>query len=345
MGTGCRRSRFVSGSLIALFLAFTNGRAWSENAEVNVYSYRNPQLLEPLFNAFTSETGIQVNSVFISKGMLERLQSEAENSPADLIFTADIGRLTDIKAAGLTQSVDSVSIRANVPEQFRDPQDHWFGLTSRARIIVTAKGVVPPGAIARYEDLADPKWRGAICTRSGKHPYMTALIASVIAHDGSEVARQWLIGLKKNLARRPQGNDRAQVKAISQGECDIAIINHYYMALMLADPEQAVWANSVDVVFPNQSDRGTHMNVSGMALTRHAPNRAAAVQLMEFLASERGQKMYVDDNGEYPLKPGIPWNALQTSWGTFKQDDISLTAVAAQRAAAIRLADEVRYDN
>ena len=345
MRSGCRRCRLVALLLVVWLMGLTGSRAVGAQEEVNVYSYRNPQLLEPLFAAFTEQSGIKINSVFISKGMLERLQSEAENSPADLIFTADIGRLTDMKAAGLTQPVDSEAISNNIPAQFRDPQGHWFGLTSRARIIVTAKDRVPFGAVTRYEDLADPKWRGAICTRSGKHPYMTALIASMIAHQGHEESRKWLMGLKRNLARKPQGNDRAQVKAISQGECDIAIINHYYMALMLSDPEQLAWANSVNVIFPNQSDRGAHMNVSGMALTKHAPHRDAAVRLMAFLASDEGQKRYVDDNGEYPVTPGIPWNDLQRSWGPFKQDTISLTAVADQRAAAIRLADEVRYDH
>ena len=313
--------------------------------EVNVYSYRKPQLLEPMFDAFTQQTGIKVNSVFVSKGMLERLQSEGANTPADLIFTADIGHLADMKAAGLTQAVDSAEITGNIPPQFRDPEGHWFGLTLRARIVVAAKDRVPQGAIARYEDLADPKWRGLICTRSGKHPYMTALIASMIVHHGEADAKQWLKGLKENLARKPQGNDRAQVKAISEGECDVAIINHYYMALMLSDPEQIAWARAVNVMFPNQNDRGTHMNVSGISLTRYAPHKESALKLMRFLASEQGQKMYVDDNGEYPVKLGVPWNALQNSWGPFNADAVDLAKVAAERATAIRLADEVGYND
>ena len=298
-----------------------------------------------MFEVFTEQTGIKVNSVFAKKGMLERLKSEGRNSPADLVFTVDIGRLSDIKDAGLTQPVDRVQVNGNIPTHYRDPEGHWFGLTTRARIIVTSKDRVKPGEITTYEQLIDANWKGRICTRSGKHPYMVALTASMIAHHGEAEARKWLAGLKRNLARKPQGNDRAQVKAIKEGECDLAVINHYYMVKMLKDPEQVAWANAVNMVFPNQDGQGTHMNVSGMALTRHAPNKANAIKLMEFLASAQGQEMYVQKNGEYPAKAGVPLSALQNSWGSFKADSLSLAVVADHRAAAIRLADEVGYNN
>ena len=317
----------------------------SEASEVNVYSYRKPQLIDPMFEVFTEQTGIKVNSVFAKKGMLERLKSEGRNSPADLVFTVDIGRLSDIKDAGLTQPVDRVQVNGNIPTHYRDPEGHWFGLTTRARIIVTSKDRVKPGEITTYEQLIDANWKGRICTRSGKHPYMVALTASMIAHHGEAEARKWLAGLKRNLARKPQGNDRAQVKAIKEGECDLAVINHYYMVKMLEDPEQVAWANAVNMVFPNQDGQGTHMNVSGMALTKHAPNKANAIKLMEFLASAQGQEMYVQKNGEYPVKAGVPLSALQNSWGSFKADSLSLAVVADHRAAAIRLADEVGYNN
>ena len=317
----------------------------AESNEVNVYSYRKPQLIDPMFEVFTEQTGIKVNSVFAKKGMLERLKSEGRNSPADLVFTVDIGRLSDIKDAGLTQPVDRVQVNGNIPTHYRDPEGHWFGLTTRARIIVTSKDRVKPGEITTYEQLIDANWKGRICTRSGKHPYMVALTASMIAHHGEAEARKWLAGLKRNLARKPQGNDRAQVKAIKEGECDLAVINHYYMVKMLKDPEQVAWANAVNMVFPNQDGQGTHMNVSGMALTRHAPNKANAIKLMEFLASAQGQEMYVQKNGEYPAKAGVPLSALQNSWGSFKADSLSLAVVADHRAAAIRLADEVGYNN
>ncbi|MED5408919.1 MAG: Fe(3+) ABC transporter substrate-binding protein [Pseudomonadota bacterium] len=334
-------------SVVALSIVITI-MSWvsvSQAVEVNVYSYRKPTLIDPMFAAFTEQTGIKVNSVYAKKGMLEKLQSEGRNSPADLVFTVDIGRLSDIQNAGLTQSVSRSRFAADIPDNYMEPDGHWFGLTTRARIIVSSKERVAPMAITTYEGLADPKWKGRICTRSGKHPYMVALTASMIAHHGLAGARSWLSGLKDNLARKPQGNDRAQVKAIKEGVCDLAIINHYYMAKMLKDPEQVPWAKSVNVIFPNQEDRGTHMNVSGVALTKHAPNKDNAIKLMAFLASETGQRMYAEKNAEYPVKPGIRWSELQNSWGSFKEDSLSLAIVAGNRAAAIILADEVKYND
>tara|TARA_Y100000588_G_scaffold376883_1_gene455222 strand:+ start:380 stop:1351 length:972 start_codon:yes stop_codon:yes gene_type:complete len=317
----------------------------SQAGEVNVYSYRKPTLIDPMFAQFTEETGIKVNSVYAKKGMLEKLESEGRNSPADLVFTVDIGRLSDIQKAGLTQSVNRNRFAADIPDKYMEPKGHWFGLTTRARIIAASKDRVEPGAITTYEGLTDPKWQGRICTRSGKHPYMVALTASMIAHHGLEGAKKWLSGLKANLARKPQGNDRAQIKAIKEGVCDLAVINHYYMAKMFKDPEQVPWAQSVNVIFPNQENRGTHMNVSGVALTKHAPNKENAIKLMAFLASEAGQEMYAQKNAEYPVKPGVLWSALQYSWGSFKEDSLSLATVADNRAAAIRLADEVKYND
>ena len=317
----------------------------SQAGEVNVYSYRKPTLIDPMFAEFTKQTGIKINSVYAKKGMLKKLQSEGRNSPADLVFTVDIGRLSDIQKSGLTQSVDRARFAVDIPDNYMEPKGHWFGLTTRARIIVASKERVAPNAISTYEDLADPKWKGRICTRSSKHPYMIALTASMIAHHGLVGAKTWLAGLRDNLARKPQGNDRAQVKAIKEGICDIAVINHYYMANMLMDPEQVPWAEAVNVIFPNQAGRGTHMNVSGVALTKYAPNKDNAIKLMAFLASDTGQEMYAQKNAEYPVKPGIAWSDLQKSWGRFKEDSLSLAVVADNRAAAIKLADEVSYND
>lgn len=314
------------------------------NGQVNVYSYRQPFLIKPMFDAFTRETGITVNVVHASKGLTERLKQEGANSPADLIFTVDIGRLTDAADAGVTQTVRNAALEANIPPQYRDPDYQWFGLTTRARIIVASKDRVEPGAISTYEELADPKWKGRVCTRSGKHAYMVALTAAMIAHHGEAKADEWLRGLKANLARRPQGNDRAQVKAIMEGVCDIAVINHYYMGKMLNDEEQAPWAESVNIVFPNQQSYGTHMNVSGMALTSSAPNRDNAIKLMEFLSDDLAQQMYAEQNFEYPIKPGIPWSGLLQSFGSYKADDLALAKVAEHRTTASKLADKVGFD-
>ena len=311
--------------------------------KVNVYSYRAPQLIKPLFDAFTADTGITVNLVNAQQGMLERLEREGANSPADLMFTVDIGRLADLKHAGLTQAVASDRL-ASVPAHMRDPEGHWYGLTERARIIVASKDRVAAGEIATYEDLTDKQWAGRVCTRSGKHPYMVALTASMIAHHGVQAAEQWLSAVRANLARKPQGNDRAQVKAIKEGVCDVAVINHYYMYQMLEKADQREWAQAVNVIFPNQGDRGTHMNVSGVALTKHAPNKDDAIRLMEFLVSPKAQKMYAEVNGEYPVMPGVALSSHLQVWGDFKQDTLDLEEVAKYRAEAIKMADRVGYD-
>lgn len=340
--------KFSSIGLAGIFFALSGFLSTHSSivraAEVNVYSSRQPFLIKPMFDAFTRETGIKVNSVFAKKGLVERLEKEGRNSPADMIFTVDIGRLDSALQAGVTQAVTNDVLEQSIPDEFRDPAGHWFGLTNRARIIVTSKERMQPGDIASYEELADPKFAGRVCSRSGKHPYMVALIASVIAHTDRDTAKSWLQGVKENLARKPQGNDRAQVKAIAAGECDIAIINSYYMGQMASDAEQAEWAGSVDIVFPNQENRGTHMNISGMALTRHAPNKDSAIKLMEFLSAELAQSMYAEQNYEYPVNPEVSPSGLLRSWGEFKYDTLPLADIAKQRSTAIKLADEVNYD-
>ncbi len=312
--------------------------------EVNVYSYRQPFLIKPMFDQFTKETGIKVNTVFAKKGLVERLQNEGKNSPADLIFTVDVGNLSGAVQSGVTQGVESDTLNRNIPSEFRDTDGHWFGLTNRARIIVTSKERIAEGEVTRYEDLAKPEFAGRICTRSGKHVYMNALISSMIAHHGEADAKAWLTGVKDNLARTPQGNDRAQVKAISEGECDIAIINSYYMGAMQTDEEQFAWADSVNIIFPNQGDRGTHMNIAGMSMTASAPNKDNALKLMEFLSSDLAQAMYAEQNHEYPVNKAVPASGLVRSWGEFNHDPLPLSDVVKHRVTASKLVDEVGYD-
>ena len=313
--------------------------------EVNVYSYRKPQLIAPMFAAFTQQTGIKVNTVYAKTGMLERLRNEGRNSPADVVFTVDIGRLTDIKNANLTQAVQSPSIERNIPANVRDPDGHWFGLTARARILAVSRTRVADGAIVDYEDLAQPQWRGRICTRSGKHAYNVALTAMMIVQHGAADAENWLRGVKQNLARKPQGNDRAQVKAVAEGVCDVAVLNHYYLHQMAKDDAQKTWLDAIRVVFPNQAGRGAHMNISGMALTRYAPNRDNALQLMTFLSGDRAQQMYAEVNGEYPVNQRIAIGAYLTALGDFKRDTTALSRVAANRAAAAKMVDRVGYND
>lgn len=334
----------IAAVAVALFMGVGTTVASAEEV-VNVYSYRQPFLIKPLFDAFTKESGIKVNIVFAKKGLTERLKREGANSPADLIFTVDIGRLNDVVEATLAQPVKTRKLKANIPSQYRHPDDLWYGLTTRARIIVASKERVKPGEISTYEELADRKWKGRVCTRSGKHVYMVALTASMIAHHGEKQAKQWLMGLKNNLARRPQGNDRAQAKAIKEGVCDLALINTYYMGKMLQKEDQAEWANAVYLIFPNQGNRGTHVNVTGMALTKSAPNKANAIKLMEFLSDNQAQQMYAEQNFEYPVKPGVPWSGLVASWGSFKIDKLPLAEIAELRKDAIKITDQVGYND
>ena len=312
--------------------------------EVNVYSHRQPELVQPLFDAFTKETGIAVNVAFVDKGMVERLVSEGSRSPADLVMTVDIARLAEIVDAGVTQPVESDVLSANIPAEFRDPDNQWFGLTSRARIVYASKERVADGEVTTYEDLADPKWQSRICTRPGTHDYNLGLMAGIIAHDGEEAAKAWATGLRANLAHKPEGNDRSQVKSIWAGECDISLGNTYYMGAMLADPEQKEWADSVRIVYPVFKDGGTHVNVSGVAMTKAAPNKAEAIKLMEFLASDEAQAIYAEINHEFPVEPGVARSELVESWGDFTPDSVNLAELARLRPVALRIMEEVNFD-
>lgn len=314
-------------------------------SDVNVYSYRQTELVAPLFDAFTAETGIKVNVVFLAKGMVEKLKAEGKRSPADVVLTTDISRLNNIVEAGVTQPVVSDIINATIPAQFRDPAGNWFGITTRARIVYASKDRVADGEVTTYEDLADPKWNGRVCIRSGTNAYNLALTSAVIANHGEEAAGAWLTGLKSNLARKPQGNDRAQVKAIYAGECDIAVGNTYYMKQMLSDPDQFAWADSVRIVFPTFENGGTHVNLSGIAMAKHAPNSDNALTLMEFLVGDVAQGIYAAANGEYPLNPDVSADPLVASWGAFTADDTPLVEIAKLRGAALKLTQISGFDD
>lgn len=335
------KSRLLVG---ASLLASTFASSAINAEEVNVYSYRQPFLIKPLFDAFTSETGIKVNVVFAKKGLAERLQREGQNSPADLVFTVDIGRLNEVYEKDLVQAVESKTLSSNIPAQYRDPEGKWFGLTTRTRSIYASKERANLADLETYEDLANPEWKGRICTRSGKHPYNLALFASMIAHNGEAKTEAWLKGVKANLARKPQGNDRAQVKAIKEGVCDVSLGNNYYFGKMLNNEEQSAWADAVYLTFPNQNDRGTHVNISGMALTKSAPNKESAVKLMEFLSGELAQSIYAEQNFEYPVNPEVRASGLVRSWGEFKADTLPLSEIAKHRITAAKLVDKVGFD-
>ena len=316
-------------------------------ADVNIYSYRQPELIAPLLDAFTKETGIETNVLYLDKGLEERIEAEGQNSPADLIFTVDIGRLNNAKEKGITQPVENEAVNAAIPAQYRDSEGHWFGLTTRGRVVYASNERVAQDSIT-YEELADPKWKGKICTRDGQHAYNIALFSSMIAHHGEEKAKEWLTGLKNNLARKPTGNDRAQAKAIFAGECDLGLGYTYYVGLMQTnekEPEQKDWAKAIKVLFPNSADRGTHVNISGMALAKHAPNKDEALKLMQFLASAQGQESYAEQVFEYPIAPGTEASEIVQGFGEIKPDTLPIEDVAKNRKRASELVDEVGYTN
>ena len=315
--------------------------------ELNIYSYRQPFLIRPLMDSFTKETGTTVNIVYAKKGMLERIKAEGPNSPADLVLTVDIGRLNDMVEADVLAETSSETLESKIPAHLRDPQGKWYGLTQRSRVIYVSRDRIPTDATFTYESLADPKYKGLICSRSGKNVYNVSLIASMIAHHGEAETRRWLEGLKANLARKPQGNDRAQAKAIFEGQCDIGIGNTYYYGKMATNdkkPEQKQWANAIRVVFPNQNGRGAHMNISGAGVLKSSKNKAAAIKLIEFLSSPKAQAIYAQQNFEYPVIEGVSADTVTAKLGTFKPDTINLAEIAKHREAASKLVDAVAFD-
>jgi len=313
---------------------------------VNIYSYREPGLIRPILDRFSARTGIKTNVLFAGNGLIERAVAEGENSPVDVILTVDIGNLAAAKSLGVTQELAMDGLK-RVPAQYRDDDNQWVALSLRARVFYASRERVAQDQLD-YADIAKPEWKGRLCTRSGQHSYSIGLIASQIAHLGLDEARQWLIGVRDNLAMRPTGNDRAQVKAVFSGACDLAIGNTYYMGLMLSNtenPEQQQWANAVKIIYPDGDGKGTHVNVTGAILAAYAPNKANGEALISYLLSDEAQSLYADVNYEFPVVPFVAPSALVASWGTLVADQIALTRIAAQRQAASELVDELRFDD
>jgi iron(III) transport system substrate-binding protein len=338
-------ARLLPRLLAATSLAMCSLAVPAAATEVNIYSYREPQLIDPLLKAFTARTGIKTNLVFAKDGLVERMEAEAANSPVDVLLTNEFGLLTRAKEKAVTQPVNSAAISDSIPAKYRDSEGHWVGLTGRARVVYASKERVGQNAIT-LEELAEPKWRGKVCVRSGQHTYNTALFASLIAHKGAAWTEQWLKGLRDNLAQKPAGGDRDVAKAIHAGKCDVGLANTYYIGALASSTsaEQQAWAAAIKVLFPNDADRGTHVNITGMAMARNAPHKAEALKLMEFLASEQAQGIYASVNHEYPLKAGVAWSDTVKSWGKFKAEEVSLEAIAKLRKQASELVDKVNFD-
>ncbi len=324
---------------------FFNLSAYAEE-EVNVYSYRQPILIDPFFEEFTKSTGIKVNVLHAKKGLLERLLSEGANTPADLVLTVDISRLKQFVDEDVLISIESSVLKKNIPSHLRDSKNRWFALSKRARIVAVSKERVTDGAINRIEDLADPKWKGKICTRPGSHAYNRSLLASVLAALGESRAEDWVKGLVSNLARKPEGNDRAQAKAIYEGVCDIAVMNTYYYGKMKfneKNPEQKKWANAINLVFTNQNDRGNHINVAGGGVVKYSKNKDNAIALLEFLTTPQAQKLYSSMNYEYPVNPTMTLSNELKSWGNFKEDELPIEKLAELAPIAQKIIDRVGW--
>jgi iron(III) transport system substrate-binding protein len=337
-------SKTASAVLLAATLFATSAHA--QSSVVNVYSYREPGLIQPLLDKFAAETGIRPNVLYAGDGLIERVQAEGDLSPADVILTVDIGNLANAKDLGVSQTIGDAALK-RVHDAYHDPDGQWVALSLRARVFYASKDRVAQTALT-YEDIAKPEWKGRLCTRSGQHVYNIGLIATRISHWGVDKTRDWLAKVRDNLNGKPTGADRDQVKQVFEGSCDLAIGNTYYMGLMLtneAQPEQKDWAASARIIYPDADGDGTQVNVSGAVMAKYAPNKANAEKLIEFLLSDEAQNLYAAGNYEFPVVPGAPPSDLVASWGTLKADPTPLVEIAAHRKEASQLVDDLRFND
>ena len=345
--------RLIRFSFLILAFFSVSTYASKNSNEVNLYSYRQEFLLRPLLKAFESAHNIKVNVVTMKKGILQRLKAEGKNSPADLVLTADIGNLELLSKEGLLQKFNLKKVEKNIPKDFRDPKGYWVGLSARARIIYYSKKRVNPKDLGSYEDLMSKKFKGRICSRSGLHPYNVSLLSSLVFHHGEAFALSWAKKVRENLARKPQGNDRSQVKAISEGLCDISLGNTYYMGKMLENPSQREWASRTGIFFPNQKTTGSHINITGVGITKSSRNFEGARKLVEFLTGSLAQHMYGQVNHEYPLKEEVPVSGIVKSFGAnqlgitnghFKRDLKALVKLSELRSKSIKLLNKAGFE-
>ncbi|MEL6296975.1 MAG: Fe(3+) ABC transporter substrate-binding protein [Pseudomonadota bacterium] len=342
----CRAAALTLAGAAVLTAPVVSATTALANDELNIYSYRQEFLLKPLLKAYEAETGTKFNVVFAPKGLAQRLEAEGAQTPADLVLTVDIARLSDLAEKDLLAPVASEVLTSVVPGKLRDPQNRWFALSKRARILAVSKKAKDIDQLKTYADLADARWKGRICSRPGSHVYNRALIASIIDAEGAEKAQAWAEGVVANFARRPQGNDRAQVKAIYEGVCDVAIINNYYIGkLQTSDkPEQPKWAEAVTLVFPNQDGRGTHVNVSGAGVVKHSKRKEAATRFLEFLVSPKAQAIYAETNFEYPVNAEVePPPALKAQMEKYREDALQVSKIADLAPEAQKLIDRVGW--
>ncbi|MEO6958999.1 MAG: Fe(3+) ABC transporter substrate-binding protein [Burkholderiaceae bacterium] len=336
----------LRSSALAGLTALSSSPAW---ADVNVYTTREPKLIQPLFDEFTKDSGIKVNTVFVKDGLIERVKAEGKHSPADLLMTVDIGNLLDLVEADITQAVDSPVLDNAIPANLRGADKQWYALSLRDRVAYIAKDL--DVQVITYEAFADPKWKGKVCIRSGQHPYNTALIAAMIAHNGTQAAEQWLRGVKTNLGRKAAGGDRDVARDILGGICDIGIANAYYVGRMknaVHGSDARKWGDAIKVVRPSFAHAkisGTHVNISGASVAKHAANKKDAIVLLEYLVSDKAQSLFADANYEYPVKAGVKLNPVVASFGPLTVDSLNLTEIAKHRKQASELVDKVGFNN
>ncbi|MDZ7642674.1 MAG: Fe(3+) ABC transporter substrate-binding protein [Desulfurivibrio sp.] len=339
------RSRFLCSLLLLALVGLWQASTAAAAGEVNLYSARQEALIKPLLDRFTAESGIKVNLVAgKAAALLQRLQSEGRHTPADVLLTVDAGNLRRAKSAGIFQPVSSPLLAEAVPAALRDPEGHWYGLSRRARVIVYAKERFEPATIDSYQDLADPGLGQRICIRSSSNIYNQSLVAAMIVHQGEEATEEWARGLVANMARPPQGGDRDQIRAVAAGQCDLAVVNTYYLGGMIngsaADQEAVA---RVGLIWPDQDGYGTHINVSGAGVTRYADNYDNAVKLLEFLVGEEAQRWYAAANYEFPVRPGVDLAETVAAWGEFRADDINLALLGEYNPLAVRLMDRAGW--
>ncbi|MFC0261288.1 Fe(3+) ABC transporter substrate-binding protein [Fontibacter flavus] len=339
--------QIIKTTIIAAFGAVLFSCGTGEKEEVvNVYTHRHYEADQQLFDKFTEATGIKVNVVSASADeLIQKLELEGANSPADVLITVDAGRLHRAEEKGLLQPVSSEVLNSNIPAKYRDQEGHWFGLTYRARIIAYSTERVNPEELSTYEALTAPEWKGRVLTRSSENIYNQSLLASIIAHHGQEGAQEWAAGLLANMARDPKGSDRDQVKAVAAGEGDVAIVNTYYIGIMLndANEEERKAAEKIAIFFPNQENRGTHINISGAGVTKYAPNKENAIKLIEFLSNQEAQEFLANINFEYPVNPKAEFSDLLKKWGTFKADELHLSVLGENNSDAVVIFDKVGW--
>lgn len=343
--------KLIFGGALALSLAACSGgeeaaAPVADNGEVNIYSARHYDTDLALYDEFTAETGIKVNRIEAdSDALIERIESEGEFSPADVFITVDAGRLWRAEEAGILAPVESEVLSERLPEYLRHPDGLWFGLSTRARIIIYNKAAGVPEGLDTYADLADPKWKGDICIRSSSNIYNISLLSSIIAHEGVEGAQAWANGVVANFAREPQGNDSSQIESVAAGECRIAVVNSYYLARYAGgDAGEKAMFDAIGVIFPDQDGRGTHINLSGAGVTVNAPNRDNAIKFIEYLTSETAQRYLADGNNEYPAAKGMQANSNVEQLGSFKPDTLNAAEIGRGQAQAVQIFDRAGWN-